>query len=300
MEYSTHVSSHPGTVTNVVADKPMYCSNCGQGGHVFRMCMSPVTSYGMIAVRYPDDAPTKALFSPLAGATTPSASLQFLMIRRKDSLSFIEFIRGKFSYLDEEYIAGLLRNMTQTEQERILTCSFAELWHQIWGEASSLKSHKNNYEVSERRFLQLQGTLPRLVKENPSIWTEPEWGFPKGRRNPHESDIHCAIREFQEETGLRRHEFQVFQNTYSVSETFFGSNHVHYCHKYYLAVCSPRTQVQFHPQNVHMFREIGDIQWCSLDEAIAKIRPDNVEKREILLKAGKILKNFYPVMSFDG
>ena len=48
-----------------------------------------------------------------------------------------------------------------------------------------------------------------------------------------------------------------------------------------------------------MTREIGDIQWCSLDDAITKIRPDNVEKREILLKAGKILKNFYPVFSFE-
>jgi 8-oxo-dGTP pyrophosphatase MutT (NUDIX family) len=261
--------------------------------------MSPVTSYGIIAVRYPDDTSMKAPFSSSATLLSPSCSLQFLMIRRKESLSFVEFIRGKFSYLDEEYISGLLRNMTQSEQERILTCSFSELWCQLWGESSSLKSHKNNYEVSERRYHQLKESLPRLVKENPSPWIEPEWGFPKGRRNPHESDIHCAIREFQEETGLRRNEFHIFQNTYSLSETFFGSNHVHYCHKYYLAVCSPNTDVQFHPQNVHMFREIGDIQWCTLEDAIIKIRPDKVEKREILLKAGKILKNFYPVMSFE-
>jgi hypothetical protein len=47
--------------------------------------------------------------------------------------------------------------------------------------------------------------------------------------------------------------------------------------------------------NFHMAREVGGICWCSLDEAISKIRPDNVEKREILLKAGKIMKNFHPV-----
>ena len=41
-----------------------------------------------------------------------------------------------------------------------------------------------------------------------------------------------------------------------------------------------------------MSSEIGNIKWCSLDEAITKIRPDNVEKREILLKAGKIIRNF--------
>ena len=50
-------------------------------------------------------------------------------------------------------------------------------------------------------------------------------------------------------------------------------------------------------EHPHMPREIGGIQWCSLDEAISKIRPDNVEKREVLLKAGKIMRNFYPVQT---
>lgn len=266
--------------------------------------MSPVTSYGVIAVRYMDDTLSQAVYSASASVSasvlqSSSHSLQFLLIRRKDSLSFIEFIRGKFSFMDEEYIGILLRNMTQAEQGRLLTCSFEQLWYHIWGESSSLRSHKNNYEVSERRFAQLTETLPRLVRENPSVWVEPEWGFPKGRRNPHESDLHCAVREFQEETGLRRHEFQVLQNTGPLSEIFFGSNSVHYCHKYYMAICSPHTPVQFHEQNLHMFREIGDIKWCTLEESLTMIRPDNVEKREILLKAGKILKNFYPIVSFD-
>jgi hypothetical protein len=48
-----------------------------------------------------------------------------------------------------------------------------------------------------------------------------------------------------------------------------------------------------------MMKEIGDIQWLTLDEAIAKIRPDNVEKREVLLKAGKIIRNFYPIFTSD-
>jgi 8-oxo-dGTP pyrophosphatase MutT (NUDIX family) len=32
-------------------------------------------------------------------------------------------------------------------------------------------------------------------------WEEPEWGFPKGRRDTQESDWVCALREFKEETG---------------------------------------------------------------------------------------------------
>jgi 8-oxo-dGTP pyrophosphatase MutT (NUDIX family) len=39
---------------------------------------------------------------------------------------------------------------------------------------------------------------------NPTYFMEPDWGFPKGRRNTHgdEMDLDCAQREIQEETGL--------------------------------------------------------------------------------------------------
>jgi hypothetical protein len=48
-----------------------------------------------------------------------------------------------------------------------------------------------------------------------------------------------------------------------------------------------------------MMREIGDIRWCTLNDALEKIRPENVEKREILLKVARILRNFCPVNIHD-
>jgi 8-oxo-dGTP pyrophosphatase MutT (NUDIX family) len=222
-------------------------------------------------------------------------SIQFLMIQRKNTLFFVELIRGKYNLQDDVYISRLLRGMTQKEQQLLLTCTFSELWFEIWGESSSVRSHRADYESSERRYIQFADRLPSLIHENPSKWTESEWGFPKGRRNPYETDVSCAIREFQEETGLTTKDFTILHNTNSISETFFGSNQVHYCHKYYIAVCHKSTEVEMDLNNCHMVREVGNISWCTLDEAITKIRPDNVEKREILLKAGKIMKNFHPV-----
>ena len=271
-----------------------YCTNCGLSGHIFRNCLSPVISYGIIAIRYLNDSST-SLFSKSNTLNNPSDSLQFLLIQRKDSLAFVEFIRGKYNPYDDEYIGRLFRGMTKKEQGHILTKTFDELWNYVWGESSSIKSHKNDYENSEKKFLVIKDTITDLIKNNESKWDEPEWGFPKGRRNPRETDLNCAIREFQEETGLLRQDFTVIQNTQPISETFFGSNQVHYCHKYYIAVCNKSTEVVMNNNNPHMVREIGGIKWCSLDEAIVKIRPDNVEKREILLKAGKIMRNFYPV-----
>lgn len=282
---------------NIISIRTQYCTNCGISGHNFHHCLSPVTSYGIIAIRFPDYSHISSLYS--RSLLQSSDAIQFLLIQRKDSLSFTEFIRGKFSHLDEEYMSKLLRGMTQAEQERILTRTFDQLWNDIWGETSHLKSHKNNYEISEKRFSQLGQRLHQLVKENPTKWTEPEWGFPKGRRNPHESDINCAIREFQEETGLARSDFKMVQNTHYLSETFYGSNNIHYCHKYYIALCNPSVKVELNRNNLHMAREIGGINWFTLDDAITRIRPDNIEKREVLLKAGKIMKNYYPIYTVD-
>lgn len=278
-----------------INNRNQHCTNCGMGGHVFRSCLSPVTSYGIIAIRYMNDTFSNSLFSKTTTISNGNDSIQFLLIQRKDSLAFVEFIRGKYNPYEEEYLGRLFRGMTQKEQESILSKTFDELWHSVWGESSNVKSHKNDYDTSEKKFFIIKENLAELIKNNPTKWTEPEWGFPKGRRNPHETDLNCATREFQEETGLKRPEFTIIQNTYPISETFFGSNQVHYCHKYYIAVCNKNIEVEMNMDNPHMVREIGAIQWCSLDEAISKIRPDNVEKREILLKAGKIMRNFHPV-----
>lgn len=286
---------------DTISNRIQYCTNCGLSGHVFRNCQSPVTSYGIIAVRYMNNTNSLSLFSKANTINNGNESIQFLLIQRKDSLAFVEFIRGKYNPYedDNEYLGRLLRGMTQKEQRSILIKSFDELWYSVWGETSNVKSHKNDYDSSSKKFNIIKNKLPELIRGNPTKWIEPEWGFPKGRRNPHESDISCAIREFQEETGLKRSDFTIIQNTYPISETFFGSNQVHYCHKYYIAICNTSVEVKMNIQNPHMAREIGDIQWCTLDESISKIRPDNVEKREILLKAGKIIRNFHPVHTND-
>jgi 8-oxo-dGTP pyrophosphatase MutT (NUDIX family) len=281
------------------------CTNCGNLGHIARTCLEPVTSYGVIAVRYsnPDLTNNQRLCSQkiLMTGMEYSSDYEFLLIQRRDSLSFIEFIRGKYSTTDTAYLQKLFRAMTKDEQNRLMTKSFDELWKSVWGDTSN--SHRTDYEHSERKMKQFNGEdgkgIERFISENLSVWDEPEWGFPKGRRNPHEMDVHCAIREFQEETNIERDKFHLIHNIQPLTETFFGSNQVHYCHKYYLAVCDTRFDVSMNYANPHMNREIGNIQWLPLDAALSKIRPDSVEKREILLKVGRILRNFCPVPIYD-
>ena len=56
--------------------KENYCNNCGKSGHLYHQCKIPITSIGVIAYRKIEN------------------ETQFLLIRRKDTLGFIDFIRG--------------------------------------------------------------------------------------------------------------------------------------------------------------------------------------------------------------
>ena len=300
---------------SAAAHHKIVCTNCGIEGHVYRSCLSPVTSYGIIAVRGLRQIPLTGTSDTVAGIDS-STPIQFLLICRKDSLAFVEFIRGKYSLTEElygksashtagnsphkcgeseTYLGSLLRGMTMAEHVKLLTLSFADLWRSVWGDTS--KNHKSDYEQSEKKFEVLRPQLAALTAKYATTWTEPEWGFPKGRRNPHETDIACALREFHEETGLRRENLDILQNTETIEENFMGSNRIHYCHKYYIAHCDLSGDLVLNKDNPHMAREVSDLQWLTLDQALAKIRPDNVEKREILLKVGRIIRNYCPVLT---
>jgi hypothetical protein len=108
-------------------NRTQQCTNCGLTGHLFRNCLAPVTSYGIIAVKYDNDINRSSLFSKTTMVNNGNDSIQFLLIQRKDSLSFVEFIRGKYNQYDTEYISKLLLGMTQDEQHRLRTKNFYEL-----------------------------------------------------------------------------------------------------------------------------------------------------------------------------
>ena len=102
------------------------------------------------------------------------------------------------------------------------------------------------------------------------------------------------MREMYEETGVRESQVIPIQNLEPLVESFFGSNHVHYCHKYYIVWVPAELNVEFNSENDHMRREIGDLKWFGLSEALKHLREENIEKREVLLKAASMFRNLCP------
>lgn len=292
--------------------KIKHCSNCGIAGHSYRECQSPITSFGtiLIRVKQPNWSQEKVLSSTahsLTGFEPVFQQLEVLLIQRRDSLGFVDLLRGKYSIHDVEYIRKQISGMTDHERNKILTRDFDDLWAEMWGSESTDAQYKKDKENSRNKLAALRegitldvsgtvATLENFVNQCGNHWDTPEWGFPKGRRDGGESDLECALREMKEETGIQESDVIVIHNMEPIHETFFGTNHVHYCHKYFVVYVPDGEQVCYDDKNPHMAREIGNIQWFSLNDALAKIRPDNVEKREVLLRVGNLLRNFCPLL----
>jgi len=281
------------------------CTNCGGQGHTFRQCIAPVTSYGVIMVRPQKGFDIAAALANNHALVTgmENQPLEFLLIQRRDSLGFIELMRGRYRVTDIDYILLHMNGITAEEREKYCNGPFETLWNGMWGLDHS-HLYKNEYETAKAKWEQIQ---KGVVDSNGKTWTSrdileacgpaeatPEWGFPKGRRDSQESDYVCAMREMYEETGVHESEVTPIQNLEPLVESFFGSNHVHYCHKYFLVWVSSDLIVEFDTKNDHMRKEIGDLRWVSVEEGLALIRQQNVEKREVLLRSASIFRNLCP------
>jgi 8-oxo-dGTP pyrophosphatase MutT (NUDIX family) len=294
---------------NRTQKKGIFCSNCGSYGHYIKSCIAPITSYGCIVIKLPkgfDQA--KELLkndNSVSGFELYMKNIQYLMIQRRDSLGFIEIIRGKYKVNNKEYIQYHIDTMTNEEHHKLLTYDFEILWNGLWGTPKEQsQNYKNDKESAKQKFDLLRSgceevpSLEVLIKESQKKYNVPEWGFPKGRRDPGETDLQCSLRELREETGVLEKEVIFIRNLDSISETFFGSNHIHYCHKYFMFLYNSDKELQFDKNNFHMAQEIGDLGWFTLEECLNKIRPENIEKKEVLLRASSLFRNYTHLKTF--
>ena len=255
-----------------------FCNNCGKIGHLFHQCKNPITSIGIIV--FNNDNP----------------NIEYLMIRRKDSLGYVDFMRGKYPLFNKRYLLNILNEMTNEERDKLLTNDFDILWKDLWGEYIGVQ-YRGEEKTSSEKFNALklgitlsndEYNLKSLIDLCSNNWNEPEWGFAKGRRNYQERDLTCALREFEEETGCSKNSLKLIQNVVPIEELFTGSNYKSYKHKYYIAY------MQKDSNNFQNFQksEVSKVNWFSYTDCQKIIRPYNLERIDILKKVHMMLTNY--------
>lgn len=256
-----------------------FCNNCGKQGHLYHQCKRPITSIGIIALR------------------KHQGQIQFLMICRKNSLGFIDFMRGKYKLYSPLHLNNLINEMTNAEKQSLLNNEFHILWQHLWGEFVGMQ-YRGEEAISRDKFATIgQGiefkngqkyNLESLITNSTTNWETPEWEFPKGRRNYQENDLACALREFEEETGYSKNDINIVQNIIPFEEIYTGSNFKSYKHKYFIGMIDENIIP------VHSFQksEVSQIKWVNLEESLTLMRPYHLEKKDMIKKINKTLEKY--------
>lgn len=260
----------------------MYCNNCGKTNHIFKECLLPKISMGVILYTYRED------------------TLYYLLVRRKDTIGYIEFLRGKYIKHDIQYIQTLVNQMTIHEQQRLLNDDFDTLWDNVWMIYKFKKKRKFNYEFknAKRKFNELKSgysienieySIETFIKNTDTKWKEPEWGFPKGKRNRNELDIDAAKRECIEETGIPMTEFIIYPNR-TFTENYIGSDNNQYRHIYYIGeYIGDSLDTTIDTENKYQVSEISKVGFYTLAESGNMIRDYYMEKKNVLKQVNNYL-----------
>jgi ADP-ribose pyrophosphatase YjhB (NUDIX family) len=217
----------------------------------------------------------------------------------------------------------MINQMTNNEKTRLITEPFSKLWGDLWGTVAAknvgssdidvdrfcpldvsymtnnnrdrFDQYKAEEQTSRNKFESLKSgvytkndfyNLDRLVRTPSQQWIEPEWGFPKGRRNYQEKDYDCAVREFCEETGYNMDKLVPIKNIQPFEEIFTGSNYKSYKHKYYITYMKYEDTLS--SRSLQM-SEVSESKWMPFYECYDSIRHYNVEKKRLLEAVDKML-----------
>lgn len=306
------------TNNNKTKYRNIYCVNCGEKGHVVKDCSGPITSFGIVAfkvvknrrdeyhdknARLHDILNSVNSVNDASNTSDSYPKTKFLMIQRKDTMGFTDFVRGKYpDDIDElsKVLPVFLNEMTTKEKNNLLSKSFDEIWGDLWVNHES-KCFRNEYDAAYKKFQRLD--IASLIDSSDTNFEFQEFGFPKGRRNMKETNITCAEREFYEETGYDKNSYDFIKNYPTIHEEFVGTNGIRYRHIYYLVkmrddVAPPRIDYK----NKIQTGEVQNIGWFSYEECMKLIRPYDTAKKRVIQKVYRdlldmnneyICSNFY-------
>lgn len=278
--------------------KNVQCVNCGERGHVVKDCQAPITSFGIIAFktvkhhmdeRFDKNQKLTRILNNIQrekGIQSSYPKVKFLMIQRKDTMGYIDFVRGKYPDNDtiakQKMLRVCLNEMTAEEKNNLLSKSFDTIWDDLWVNHES-KCYRNEKASAKVKFERLD--IKSLIDQSETHFDFQEFSLPKGRKNMRENNIACAEREFCEETGYTKEHYKFIKNYPTIHEEFMGTNGVAYRHIYYLVKMKddiPPPGIDHN--NIVQTGEVRNLGWFTFDECMMLIRPYDTAKKNALEK----------------
>lgn len=241
------------------------CHNCGSSGHIYHECKLAIISIGIILYR----------------KNKQTNKIEYLMIRRNESFGFSDFFYGKNINYNISILENVINEMT-IKEKKLIQDYINNIDDINISENQKRRINSINTLCCNSNIINLNKTISNSFTK----WEEPEWGFPKGRRNNNEKELDCALREFEEETGIKKNQISLIENVIPYEEIFIASNYKTYKHKYFIAEINDDA---LYSLDNYQKTEVSKINWFNVDECIKIIRPYNSEKTNMLNNINNLL-----------
>lgn len=299
-----HKNNYKKYKPNKKINSNIICSNCQEVGHFYKKCLKPINSYGYVLLKVNDcisdmEINIKKLLNEivindnelndysiipqdnfikcpnkeaLLLFNTLKENISILLVQRKHSFGFSEFVRGNYDLEDIDGISFYFKQMTNDEIELIKNHDFDYLWDYHWNGSSKTTKHYKQAKDKWQLLKENNSILPLnfYVDNIKSEYNNYEWGFPKGRKNNNENSKECAKREVTEETGIIEDDVISLDNFNCLTEIFKGTDLKIYKHTYFVGVMKD-SNINLTIDNTN--NEIRNMSFMNIDDLIVNIRP---------------------------
>lgn len=237
---------------------------------VFKKPLSTKRSFGLACCRY----------------NTKKNKMEMLMIRKRYTFYFVEFILGHYYPNDDKRFIYLFNRISADEKLEIESLNFSRMWYKVWltdfsdtlrnihNETREYQTYCRCKKKFENTFLRDQGrrlkTLLNLSQNQDSMWE-----IPKGRKNtPQEPELNCAKRETMEEVGITPVDYTIIPEI-PPFEMEYSNEKAKYINKYFICIessnindskkyRSPKPYIDY--LDKRQVSEVVEIKWMSLEE----------------------------------
>jgi len=284
----------------------LFCLNCTNYGHNTKNCKKPIESYGIILFKLSDDIKNIILknnisneeinnfnynrISNLKNIEKYKNKIKFILIEKKNSLNYIEFIRGIYDINDKKQLEKMFKLMSQDEIIKIKNNNFLDLWKLLWNKTAYKKVYQKEFILSYNKFklLKTSGKLSELLLIQ-NKYKYNEWEVPKGKKQKNETNLECAIREVEEETSINNNSYILLLNllkSSTIQYEYIGTNNIMYKNIFYLSILNNNYIL-----NTKENKEVKQSKLMTIDELQDYIRDYDTEKINILTKLFLFIMN---------
>lgn len=219
----------------------------------------------------------------------------YQLTQRRDSIAYAEFLKNT---LPEEEIPDYIKRMSTEERDRLLTFSNEPLkiWDDLWINHKTRFYREGLDQCLNTLTDRIEKWKPQLIAAQQKEKNYNSWGFAKGRKQKNEYNIHAALREFTEETGIPQNLIKLVDK-HPIKEEYKGTDGNIYITFYYIAKIP---HIYFTPAKINSIlrsypsvsEEVSKIRWASFTQCL-KILDENKRKilREVNSKILKYTKN---------